>query len=237
VITLREALGSSVGRKLITSITGIGMALFVILHLVGNLFLYPSDGSTFNEYAHMMAGKKTLVLVADLILLTGFILHAVNSILLKLQHRKARGQGYQVWRSKAKGLGTPSSRSSRTMALSGLVLLFFIPFHVNHFKFGPGTEQGYVTSVGGESARDLHRWVIETFQSPGYVALYVFVMLMLWGHLKHGYWSFFQSFGWVTPRTYQPLRWGGAALATVLAFGFLMIPLWIYIRHLAGWEA
>ncbi len=235
MITLSEAIGSSVGKKLLTSVTGIGMALFVILHLVGNLLLYPGDGSTFNEYAHMMAGKKALVLVADLILLAAFVIHAVNSILLKVQHRKARGQGYKVWKSKAAGLKTPSTRSSRAMALSGLVLLLFIPLHVNQFKFGPGIDAGYVTTVGGEQVRDLHRWVVETFQNPVYVALYVFVMVMLWGHLKHGYWSFFQSFGLVTPRSYGTLKWGGTILATVLAFGFLMIPLWIYVRQLGGW--
>lgn len=232
MIPIREAARSSVGQKVLTSITGIGLGLFVIIHLLGNLFLYLTDGSVFNNYADMMAKRQMIVITGDLILLAGFIIHAGNSIWLKVQHRRARGTRYKAWNSKAKGLNTPSSRASRNMAITGLALLFFIPFHVNHFKFGPGIADGYVTNLTSGEARDLHRYVVETFSQPSYVLLYVFVMLMLWGHLKHGYWSFFQTMGLVTPRNYTTLRYGGIALATLMAFGFLFIPVWIYVRSL-----
>ncbi len=233
MIPIREAARSSVGQKILTSITGIGMGLFIIIHLLGNLFLYLSDGTIFNDYAHAMSKRQMFVLAADLVLLAAFLIHAVNSIWLKINHRRARGAaGYKVWKSKAQGLNTPSSKASRSMAITGLVLLFFIPFHVNHFKFGPGINEGYTIQITGEDARDLHRYVVETFSQPGYVVLYVFVMLMMWGHLKHGYWSFFQSMGMVTPRNYKTLRYGGMGLATLLAFGFLFIPVWIYVRSL-----
>lgn len=232
MIPITEAARSSIGQKILTSITGIGLALFVIIHLLGNLFLYLADGTVFNEYAHALASRKALVIGGDLVLLAGFVLHAGNSLFLVFKNRRARGPGYKAWKSKAQGLKTPSSRASRSMAITGTVLLLFIPFHVNHFKFGPAEAEGYVTTIGGEQARDLHRFVVETFSQPTYVLLYVIVMLMLWGHLKHGYWSFFQSMGFVTPRNYSALRYGGMGLATVLALGFLVIPILIYLRSL-----
>ncbi len=232
MIPIYEAARSSIGQKILTSITGIGLALFVIIHLLGNLFLYLADGTMFNEYAHAMASRPALVIGGDAVLLAGFVLHAGNSLWLVMKNRAARGGSYRSWQSKAKKLKTPSSKASRSMAISGTALLFFIPFHVYQFKFGPGMEAGYTTALHGEQARDLHRFVVETFSQPTYVLLYVTVMIMLWGHLQHGYWSFFQSVGLITPRNYSTLRYGGFALATLLGIGFLMIPIWIYLRSL-----
>jgi succinate dehydrogenase / fumarate reductase cytochrome b subunit len=236
MIPILEALRSSMGRKLLTSFTGIALGLFVIAHLAGNVLLYLPDGSFFNEYAYRLEKMKAVKIGAEIGLIFVFGLHIINSIALKMGHRKARGAvGYRKWQTKANcEMETPSNPGSRMMAISGLVLLIFLPFHIKHFTLGAGITEGYYTLVGNDEARDLHRLVVESFQNPLMVAFYVLAMLGLAAHLQHGYWSFFQSMGWVTPRNHRTLQRSGRALAVLLAIGFLMIPVYIYLRSTGG---
>ena len=94
-----------------------------------------------------------------------------------------------------------------------------------------GLAEGYATSIEGEPMRDLHRLVIEIFQNEIYVAAYVLVMLFAGFHLRHGFWSAFQSLGanhpWMSPIIYA----AAAIFAVTIATGFLAIPIWIYFVY------
>ena len=110
------------------------------------------------------------------------------------------------------------------MIFTGLLTFAFILLHLKTFKYGPH----YTTLVDGVEVRDLHRLVMEVFQSPGYTAWYAGCLLFLGFHLRHGLWSAFQSLGVNHPR-YTPIIYGaGILLAIVMAAGFIGIPLWIY---------
>jgi succinate dehydrogenase / fumarate reductase cytochrome b subunit len=114
------------------------------------------------------------------------------------------------------------------MIFTGSILLLFIVGHVWTFKFGPGMAEGYVTMIDGEPSRDLYRLVIETFKNPVYVIGYTVVMALLGVHLRHGFWSAFQSLGAIKPSARKTMQSAGIVVALLLAVGFLSIPLYIY---------
>lgn len=219
---------TSVGRKITTGLTGLGLVAFVVIHLAGNLTLFVGSES-FNAYAHKLESLGPLLYVAEIGLIAVFVFHIIFTIAVTTQNKSARANGYAV-----KGnAGKPSrkSLSSQTMIYTGLVLGAFIVWHVWMFKFGPGLAQGYVEVHHGEAYRDLYRLVAESFQNVWITAAYVFVMVLLGTHIRHGFWSAFQSLGAYHPR-YTPLIYtAGIALAVLLAVGFLALPLYFFFAN------
>ncbi len=217
---------ASVSQKFAMALSGLGLVGFVIVHLLGNLSLYRTDGAPFNTYAKALHDLGGLLVVAEIGLLLVVLLHIVTGFALKKNHSAARPEKYKMWRSK--GGATPSNFSSRTMIFSGVTLLVFIAVHVWQFRFGASVDQGYVTQIHGEEARDLHRLVVETFKNPAWVGFYVFCMLLFGTHLRHGIWSAFQSLGVVSGGTSRKLLSLSGLLGFILAVGFLFIPVYIY---------
>lgn len=226
MIPFKNVIRASVGRKFLMAISGLGLVGFVIVHLLGNLTLFIPGSTAFNRYAHGLEGLGLLLEVAEVGLLFIIVLHVVTAIQLKRTNSSARPVGYHAYESK----NGPSRNnvSSRNMIITGLILLGFLVLHIWQFKYGPGISKGYVTPINGEQVRDLYRLVYETFHNPVYVTIYVAVMLFLGLHLRHGFWSAFQSIGAMNPRWNKLITLSGWAIAFALAFGFLMIPFWFY---------
>lgn len=213
---------SSVGKKFIMALTGLAMIIFLIEHLSGNLLLFNGNPEPFNKYSHFLISFGWLLIVAELILLAFFIFHIVSGISVFIGKKKARPVGYH----KTAKAGNPSRKTiaSTTMIYTGIILFVFIVIHLKTFKYGPY----YKTTVDGVEMRDLYRLVTEVFSDPLYVIWYVLAMGFLGFHLRHGFWSAFQSLGVYHPR-YTPLIYTvGIILAIVLAVGFLGIPIWIF---------
>lgn len=225
-IPLKTALTSTVGRKLVMAVSGLGLIGFVVAHLLGNLVLYRGDADAFNAYAKFLHDLGPVLIVAELGLVTFFGLHVWNGIQTARHNRAARPIGYAATRTK--GGTSMNSPASRGMIWTGLALLAFVILHLKSFKYGPGAADGYVTQINGEEARDLYRLVVERFQDPLYSIVYVAAMSLLGFHLRHGFWSAFQSLGILAPR-YRPLvQVAALGIAALLAVGFLGIPVWIY---------
>lgn len=226
--SLGSALRSSIGKKLVNSFTGLCLCGFVAGHLVGNLLLLAGP-EAFNEYAHFLetVGHGLVVYVAEAGLIAVFVLHAVAGIQVALDRRRAR-TGRYAKRGDAGG-ASRKTLASRSMILTGIVLLIFVPLHVWMFKFGPGLEAGYATTVDGEPFRDLYRLVVEWFQNPLVVGAYVAVMLLLGTHLRHGFWSAFQSLGAANPKFMPLIHATGVAFAVLIAAGFLLLPIYLYL--------
>lgn len=216
-----QALQSQVGRKILTGITGIGLILFIIGHLLGNLTLF-AEGQAFNEYTLTLESLGWLLYLIEAILVVGFLLHAYLGISIWLKRRKARPEGYEVYRTK----GGPSHQSwaSKSMIFTGIVLFVFLVIHLDTFKFG-ATD---TIMINGEQARDLKALVVEKFQSPLYAFGYTFVMLLLGFHLKHGFWSAFTSLTMRHKKFSGIIYTVGIVFAVLMAIGFLFIPLYIY---------
>jgi succinate dehydrogenase / fumarate reductase cytochrome b subunit len=224
--TSRYSILSTVGRKFLLAITGLCLFGFVIVHLIGNLLLLVGPDA-FNAYAHKLMSLGPALYVAEVILLAIFLIHMVTAIAVTWSNWKARPGRYE----KSTNQGDPSRMtfSSKTMIWTGLVLLVFLIVHLITFKYGPGIAEGYVAELEGEQVRDLYRLVMEWFDNGLYVAYYVISMGLLGFHLRHGFWSAFQSLGGFHPRL-TPLAYAlGVAAGVALAVGFLGLPVWFYL--------
>jgi len=228
MLTLKKAIQSSVGQKFIMALSGLALVGFIIVHLLGNLTLFAPDSTPFNAYVQKLYSMGPLLLVAEGGLVFLFVLHMVTAIRITIKNKAARPEKYAVQQSK-KG-PSKSNLASRNMIISGLILLVFLVIHIADFRLGPGVNEGYVTTINGQQTRDLHRLVVEEFKEPGEVVFYVAVMLFLGMHLRHGFWSAFQSLGALNPRLEKPIYAAGLGLALLLAAGFLLIPLWLYFK-------
>ena len=232
-MSLKERLGSPVGRKLITGITGLGLVIFVLEHMLGNLAMFASN-EAYNEYAHFLASLGWILYTIEAGLVAFFVLHIVFGIRIWLRKRSARSVGYDRYES----AGRPSRMgvSSRSMIVTGIILGVFLVIHLVSFKFGPGgpgnADPSYVTSVDGVEMRDLAKLVREKFQSPLYAFGYTAVMLLLVVHLRHGIWSALQSLGAMRP-SLTPLVYGiGTLVGLAIGLGFLVLPLALYFNLL-----
>ncbi len=218
---------SSIGKKIVSAITGLGMVLFVIIHLAGNLTLF-AGAEAFNGYTyfleHLLHGA--FVYIAEAGLLLFFLTHIVAGISVSIRKGRARDVGYEV----TGNAGGPSQKNtaSLSMILSGIALLVFVVIHLFHFKFGPGEAQGYTTTINGIETRDLYRLVIQEFNEPLPTIAYVSFMLFLGLHLRHGIASAFQSLGVGSPHLTPVIRAAGILLAVVLVVGFVLLPIYIY---------
>jgi succinate dehydrogenase / fumarate reductase cytochrome b subunit len=230
---LLDALTSQVGRKLLTGITGVLLVVFVIGHLAGNLQLLLPDPEPFNRYTLGLHNLGALLIIVEVALALLILLHAYIGISIALRKKKARRNGYAVYNSK----GGPSrqSLSSRTMIITGTVLLIFLVIHIVQFRFGPDISSGFVTQIDGKEARDLHRLVVETFANPDtgiiWVIFYVAVMVLLGFHLRHGVWSALQSLGTMKPRFSTTIYSIALILGILLAIGFLILPIWVHFSY------
>jgi succinate dehydrogenase / fumarate reductase cytochrome b subunit len=210
-------LGTGIGRKVLMAATGLLLIGFLVAHLAGNLLVFVGP-EAFNHYSHTLVSTP-LVYLAEAGLLVLFVAHLVSGIAVTRANRAARPVPYH--RRVPAGHTSNKTLASTTMILSGLVVLVFVPLHLETFKFGP-----YYEWAADPEIRDLHRLVIAVFQSPLYVAWYVTAMAVIGFHLWHGFGSGFESLG-IASR--KPLRRFGQILAVVLSGGFLIIPVVIFL--------
>ncbi|MEO0541946.1 MAG: succinate dehydrogenase cytochrome b subunit [Cyanobacteria bacterium P01_A01_bin.105] len=226
---------SPIGKKLLTGMTGLGLVLFVLGHLVGNLTLFFSTNA-YNQLGQLIESLGPLTGAVELLLLGAVMFHAALGLQIFIDKVRARSDRYAAYQSKGQPTGqsgpasaaAPSyqSLSSRSMIWTGLVLAVFLVWHLATFKFGPH----YL--VPDTEIRDLSRLVVEKFSQPAYVGGYGAVMVLLGVHLRHGLWSALQSLGLLNQRL-RPFVYGtGTVLAILIATGFLGLPVAIYFDWL-----
>lgn len=231
MVPLKKALNSSLGRKYLMSVSGLAMVGFVVTHLLGNLQLY-GDGTAFNAYAKGLHDLGPLLWAAELGLIGVLVLHVAVAIGLQMSNRKAAGPVRYQHAQESKGGPSYFSPFSRGMIITGGTLLVFLVVHIMHFKYGffaPDDVANKMTTVKGEEALDLYARVHHAFKNPGWVAFYMVCMGVLFGHLRHGFWSAFQSIGALNWRLEKPATIAALATAGALAAGFIGIPIYIFL--------
>lgn len=209
------------------AVTGLMLVLFLIGHLSGNLLIF-MGAEHINEYGHtlreLLHGSAIWLARGGLLVALG--LHVWSAILLTRRNRTARPEKY------AKADWKTSTMASRSMALSGLLILSYVLYHLAHFTIGSVHTQFYAGQTGweytlanGTVVPDIYRMVIASFQEPLISALYVISMVLLGLHLNHAVASAFQTLG-VTNRRIAPLvRFLGPILGIGVALGFCSLPL------------
>ena len=227
---------NSVGRKLVMSITGLFLVLFLLVHLtmnlaliLNNVFLFGhewTEGELYNTAAHFMISTPLIRLMEPL-LAAGFVLHIVYATIITIRNRRFRPVGYAVTAG-----NKLSSWSSKNMYILGFALLLFLVLHIwNFFYKFRYTEMPSVT-VNGVTMDDSYTAVASLFQgSVLYCVVYILAALLLALHLSHGFWSAFQTLGWNNQKWIARLKMISTIFAIVIGVGFAIIPLYFMLIH------
>jgi succinate dehydrogenase / fumarate reductase, cytochrome b subunit len=213
---------SSVGTKLLIGLTGLGLFVYMLLHLAGNAIVFFGE-EAFNEYSHALISNPLIVPI-EIGLLLVFLIHIYKTVMNWIGNRAARPVRYDV--KKPAAHTSRKTLASSTMIATGLFLVFFVIVHVKQFKFGT-----FYLAEGSETVRNLYRTEVEVFQQPFWVAFYVVGTLLVGLHLRHGIASAFQSLGLDHPRYTRGLTTWSLVLAILIGGGLAAIPVWVYFTH------
>lgn len=206
-----ETFRASVGKKLLMAVTGIGFIGFIIIHLMGNMSLF-AGREAFNAYVEKLHELEALIVVAEIVLLVLAIIHVTTGLLLFLGNTAARNVRYIVSKS-----GGGRNIGSATMPYTGVVILLFIILHLSNFTFADTTDT------------TMHDVITATFSSWLYVVVYVVAVVAVAIHVRHGFWSLFQSMGLNHDKYMPALRAISIALGVIVGVGFGLIPIYIGI--------
>ena len=221
---------SSLGKKLIMSLTGLFLIVFLVVHLAGNLQLLAGDGGeAFNLYADFMTGNP-LIKFTSYGLYFFIILHAVLGLILWSQNRKA-AQGLDRYAVKKLRGADNNPSLAKNMAALGTIILIFLMIHLYQFWFKMKIGSLPDITYGDVTVTNLYQPVFAAFTDIGFVLFYVACMFFLALHLKHGFWSAFQTLG-LEHKKYTPfIKFLGLAYAILIPTGFAIIPLYFYLVH------
>lgn len=218
-------LTSSIGRKLIMSLTGLFLIVFLKIHLLGNLQLLANDGGdSFNSYAYFMT-HNPIIKTVSWGLYFFILLHAILGLAIWWKNKAAKGSTYAV------SSNVKVSWASKNMALLGTLILAFIFIHMGDFWFKMKfTDQLDMVQVSGldYQVKDLYTQVAHTFSNPLMVGAYLVGLLTLAFHLWHGFQSAFQTLG-LNHRKYTPLiQFVGKLYAVLVPLAYAIIPLYYF---------
>ena len=180
-------LTTSTGKKYLMAVSGLVLVFFVIGHMLGNLqiFLGPE---AINRYSLFLHNLGELLWIARIGLLGMIGIHLWTAISLTLENRAARPVPY------AKKEYKKASYASRTMAMSGFIVLAFIIYHLMQYTFMV-THPFYRDLKDPLGRHDVYSMIIFGFSRPLIAAWYVIGVFLLCLHLSHGVSSLFQSLG------------------------------------------
>jgi len=215
---------SSIGKKLIMSLSGFFLISFITVHLAINLcLLYGNE--TYNLVAHFMT-TNLIIGIIEPILGIGFLLHILYSIYLTITNYKARPVKYKIRKS-----DPVSSWASRNMIILGFFILTFLIIHLINFfwklNFGEVSE----IIVNGVNMHDTYSLVSAVFINLWWVdAVYIVGAIALGFHISHGFWSAFQTIG-LDNKNWRPRLILIAKLFSILiATGYAIIPIYFLLK-------
>lgn len=216
---------ASIGKKVIMSVTGLFLIVFLLVHLTVNLMILFGQ-ETYNVAAHFMATNPAIKIIEPLLGL-GFLFHIVYASILTLKNQKARPQGYAV-----RNAAISSTWQSRNMYILGALVLTFLVIHLSDFyikiKFGAeGSLPAFLHN--GEMIDDTYTLVVEKFKILWFSILYIIGAVLLGLHLSHGFWSAFQSLGFSNDKWRMRLHMAGMIYAYLMAIGFSILPLYVLL--------
>jgi succinate dehydrogenase / fumarate reductase, cytochrome b subunit len=215
----------SIGKKVIMSITGLFLIVFLLIHLTVNLMILFGQ-EAYNVAAHFMATNPAIKIIEPLLGL-GFLFHIIYATVLTLQNRKARPQAYAV-----RDAAISSTWQSRNMYVLGALVLTFLAIHLSDFyikiKFGAeGAVPTYI--LHGTTIDDTYTLVIQKFNILWFSIIYIIGAILLGLHLSHGFWSSFQSIGMSNDKWRNRLHMAGMIYAYLIAIGFSILPLYVLL--------
>jgi succinate dehydrogenase / fumarate reductase cytochrome b subunit len=213
---------SSVGKKLVMSLAGLFLIVYLLIHLAINLLILRDSPEYFNKAAHFM-GSNPVIRFMEIFLFGGFLLHMIYGVIVSLQNWLARPVGYKVSNN------SQSSFFSKYMLHTAVVITIFLVLHLFDF-YVKAKILGKVDDViyNGKSYHDLTTLVIARFKIWWVDAFYIIALLGLGFHLHHGFQSAFQTLG-INHPVYSPvIKSIGLIYTIVITLGFISIPVFVF---------
>ena len=221
---------SSVGKKLVMSVTGCFLVLFILFHMSMNItMLFSREG--YNAICEFL-GANWYALVATVILAGGVLVHFVYAFILTLDNYRARGKQRYAVTVKEKGV----SWASKNMLVLGVIVILGLGLHLVHFwskmqlaeimsQHVVLVEDVALAPTNGAALMAI------TFSSPINLILYLVWFVALWFHLTHGVWSMFQTVGWANDTWYPRLKCVAQVVATLIFLGFAVVAVMCFLNH------
>ena len=218
---------SSIGRKVVMSVTGVALILFLTFHMSMNIAALFS-GEAYNMICEFL-GANWYALVATLGLAALAVIHILYAFWLTMQNRKARGNERYAVTTRPAGV----EWASQNMLVLGIVIILGLLLHLFNFWYNMMFAELTGITVAHNPA-DGYAYIQDTFACPVYVVLYIVWLVALWFHLSHGFWSAMQTFGWNGKTWFCRWKVIGIVYSTLLCLGFLVVVLWFAAKSLCG---
>jgi succinate dehydrogenase / fumarate reductase cytochrome b subunit len=216
---MEHIFSSSIGKKLVMSLSGMFLMVFLIVHAGANvLALFGSE--TYNEVCHFM-DTNPIVQVMVPVLALGFVIHILYATWLTYSNLKARGAQTYAVSAKTKA----SSWAARNMFVLGLIVVGFLALHLYHFW----AKMQLQHFIGGHAAEDPYSLVAGLFRQPLYAGIYLVWIGALWFHLRHGFWSALQTTGLNNSKWLKRLQATALVYATIIALVFASVPVFFLL--------
>ena len=214
-------INSSVGKKVVMSVTGICLILFLTFHGCMNVVALFS-GEAYNMICEFL-GANWYAVAATLALAALAVIHIVYAFILTLQNKKARGNNRYAVTSKPEKV----EWASQNMLVLGLIVLLGLVLHLYDFwynmMFAELTQGIYATN-----ATDGFMYIQQTFSNPVFAVLYIAWFFAIWFHLTHGFWSAIQTLGWSGHVWFNRWRVIGIVYVTLIMLMFLAVVVAFY---------
>ena len=213
-------INSSIGRKVVMSVTGLCLILFLTFHCCMNVVALFS-GEAYNMICELL-GANWYAVVATIGLAALAVIHIVFAFILTAQNRTARGNSrYDVATTVNAG---KVEWASKNMLVLGIIILLGLLLHLFNFWYNMMFAE-IVGFSAGHLPSDGFAFIIDTFQNPVFVVLYLIWLCAIWFHLTHGFWSAMQTLGISGKIWLCRWRWIGGIYVTLLMLGFLVVVL------------
>ena len=222
---------SSLGRKLVMSISGCFLVLFITFHMSMNVAaIFSADA--YNWICEML-GANWYAVAATGVLAAGVVVHFVCAFILTWQNRKARGKVRYAVTVKEKGVDW----TSKNMLLLGVIVVLGLALHLSHFWAKMMLQElmgnHFVTLADGSVVSPTNGAAIiqYTFSQWYNVVLYLIWFAALWLHLNHGVWSMFQTAGWANDKWYPRLKCIANLISTLICGGFALVVVFFFLKE------
>lgn len=217
---------SSIGRKLIMSITGLFLFLFLIFHMSMNIVAIFS-AETYDMICELL-GANWYALAATGVLALGVVIHFLYALILTLKNRAARGKQRYAKESQPEGV----TWASRNMFVIGLVIIGGLLLHLYNFWYNMQLSELLHTQLGPHAPTEGAAYIADLFSQPVYVVIYLLWLAALWFHLTHGLWSGIQTIGWSNQKWLKRLKCIANIFATLIFLGFASVVIVFFVRSL-----
>ena len=223
----RRAWTTTVFVKQLMAISGIVFVLFLLFHSYGNLKMFLGQDA-YAHYAHWLTedafvpifphGGFIWVFRGAMVLM--LVIHIWAAAVTWKRSRRARRSAYVVKRSAA------DAYAARTMRMTGVLLFFLIVFHILHFTTG-------TVRTGFAADSTPYERMVATFHSPLMVVVYLIFVGLAALHVSHGFWSAFQSLGWVRGGTRKFMEIVSGLVGALIFLMFALPPLAIVAGYIS----